>query len=143
MIGKSALDQKEEMVNSCNNVAVVSSLIWTIAWAMFFSIPFDCFCGGSKSAMPGTCWCDGPYTTDPKWEKDWSLMPLSVFHAFSIITVMVFWWSTMIGFALSTLIVTLPAPSIFRSACAALHAACAQQARCSTFPEKVHTLRYT
>jgi Ca2+-binding EF-hand superfamily protein len=95
--GKTAADQKDEMVNGCNNIAVVSSLLWTIAWAMFFSIPFDCFCGGSKSAMPGACWCDGPFTTDPKYERVWSLVPLSVFHLCSTLSLMVFWWSTVIA----------------------------------------------
>jgi len=95
--GKDGAEMKEEFVNSCTNVAVVSSLVWTLAWAMFFSIPYDCFCGGSKSAQPGECWCMGGYTEDPDYKEIWSLIPISAFHFLSAMCVTMYWWSTLIA----------------------------------------------
>jgi len=95
--GKDGAEQKEEFVNGCNNVAVVSSLVWTLAWSMFFSIPYDCYCGGSKSVRPGECWCMGAYTDDPRFQEFWSLIPISAFHFLSAMCVVMFWWSTLIA----------------------------------------------
>mmetsp|Transcript_17335 Transcript_17335/g.25492 ORF Transcript_17335/g.25492 Transcript_17335/m.25492 type:complete len:548 (-) Transcript_17335:85-1728(-) len=94
--GKEAVEAKEEMLAANSNIAIVSSLVWTLAWAMFFSKAHDCYCGGPDTSHAGECWCRGGYTNGlgTLWNSG---RPEALFHFTSLVSVMMYWWSTLIA----------------------------------------------